>query len=183
MKLIGFTGKMGVGKSTAINCIRDFQDNSVKLVKFAQPLYDIQEYIYNRISTVHERNSTFTKDRKLLQWLGTDWGRDGISQTLWVDLWEHEVKRLHQTQPSAVIVCDDLRFDNEAEIIKKLGGTIIKLESDASGNRIDITSGIVNHASESGINSKYVDGTIHNNGTIEDLKSALYRFNETHKAW
>ena len=113
MKIIAFSGKMGVGKSTAIERIYAKSNGVVHLVKFAQPLYDMQEFIYRRISSVVQRPANFTKDRKLLQWLGTDWGR-GMKETLWVDLFKAQVEKILDHNPTAVIVCDDVRFDNEA---------------------------------------------------------------------
>ena len=173
MKLIGFTGGMGVGKSTAIKCLKDMLEDmihtdvpQVRLVKFAQPLYDMQEFIYRRISSVQKRPENFIKDRKLLQWLGTDWGRDTISKTLWIDIWKAEVAVLKQVHPSDIIVCDDVRFDNEAEALKSAGGTLVKLVSTATAKRIDIHSGISNHSSEAGVDPKYVDLTLENNGTL-----------------
>lgn len=173
MKLIGLSGRMGVGKSTAIECIRDLQQNYVHLIKFAQPLYDIQEAIYRRINTVYKRPESFVKDRKLLQWLGTEWGRGQVSDTLWVDLWRTEAHYIMENFSSHIIVCDDVRFDNEVEVIKSLGGTIILLESDKADSRIDTKTGIAGHVSESGISLNKVDHVIQNNGSVDDLKKSL----------
>lgn len=174
MKLIGFNGKMGVGKSTAIECLRDDLPASakVKLVKFAQPLYDMQETIYRRISMVYERPGSFTKDRKLLQWLGTDWGRDTISKTLWVDLWKAEATK-QSSLNNAIVVCDDVRFDNEAEAIRSLGGYVVKITSDHADNRIDTKSGITNHSSEAGISPTLIHTTVENNGTRLEFMNKL----------
>lgn len=171
-KLIAFTGTMGCGKTTAIQTLRDYaKSTGVFNVKFAQPLYDIQEAIYERIESVHTRPADFVKDRKLLQWLGTDWGRDTISETLWVDLWQSQVKRMMDSYVNAVITCDDVRYDNEGETVKSLGGIIIKLVREGDTNVLG--NGIVAHKSESGIDSKYVDFTVHNNGTLEEFKKSL----------
>lgn len=173
--IIGFTGSMGAGKSTAIEYVssdifeRHRADRKVTLVKFAKALYDIQEYIYNRISDVYQRPDTFIKDRKLLQWIGTDWARGTISETLWVDIWKNSVNRSLSHDPSTVIVCDDVRFDNEAEAVKALGGYVVKIFCSSNEKRIDTSTGIVQHKSEAGIDHKYVDYFIDNNGSLEDL--------------
>lgn len=174
MKLIGLNGSMGVGKSTAIELTKELSAQKVKLVKFAQPLYDMQGAIYKRIASVYERPETFIKDRKLLQWLGTEWGRDTISKTLWVDIWKAEAIKQHNLGSSeTVIVCDDVRFDNEAAMIKSLGGVIIRITSNKANNRIDTAAGLVHHASESGIDDKFLDGHIVNDGSLSDFKLAL----------
>jgi hypothetical protein len=171
--LIGFNGTMGVGKSTAVNLLSATAGSPVVLVKFAQPLYDMQEVVYDRIRSVYRRPSTFVKDRKLLQWLGTDWGRDTISKTLWVDLWKARVKAVQQEFSKAIVVCDDVRFDNEGEALTELGGLVVRITSDRAGDRIDTKAGIANHASEAGIAEKYLFRTIANNGTIDEFKESL----------
>lgn len=168
--IITLSGPMGSGKSTAIAEITKQFPNS-RLIKFAGTLYDIQEMIYDRISSVYTRPEDFVKDRKLLQWLGTDWGRDTISQTLWVDIWRAEAESCEEA--GVVVLCDDCRFDNEASIIKDMGGYIIKLNSDRNLDRAQGGEGIKAHASESGIDSKYVDIAIDNNGTIEEFKHSI----------
>ncbi len=166
--IIGFSGKMGVGKSTAISAIADAVGSSqVKLVKFAQPLYDLQEAAYAIISPVYARPSSFVKDRKLLQWLGTEWGRGTISSTIWVDLWRAKATSF---DPSAVVVCDDVRFDNEAEVIKSLGGVIIGITGASRGAEV----GIAGHASEAGITPTLIDYVLHNEGNREQFKDEVY---------
>lgn len=171
MRLIGFNGGMGVGKSTAIEFLRASGD-IVSLVKFAQPLYDMQEYIYSRISSVYYLPSTFVKDRKLLQWLGTDWGRTTIRESIWVDLWKAEVRRIEKLY-GGLIVCDDVRFDNEADAVHSIGGTVVQIVADNAQGRITTANGIQNHSSESGINPRSVDFIIQNNGTLEEFKMSL----------
>lgn len=171
-RLIAFTGGMGTGKSTAINFITNLgRDNAlpVKLVKFAGPLYDMQEMIYGRISPVIKRQEDFKKDRKLLQWLGTDWGRDTISKTLWVDLWKADVEAA-LSDLTTIVVCDDVRFDNEAETVHALGGKVIKL---VANDRRGAEVGIAGHASEAGVSERLVDAVIHNNGSISEFESAV----------
>lgn len=173
MKLIAFTGGMGVGKSTAIQYLKDYQKNSVRCLKFAQPLYDMQDMIYRRISQVHARPSTFIKDRKLLQWLGTEWGRDTISQNLWVDLWKAEVAQLSADEPDTIIVCDDLRFNNEAEVVKSLAGKVVKVVTEIITDRDVAGNGIKNHISEGGISLGFVDIVVENNTSMKDFLSRL----------
>lgn len=171
VKLIGFTGTMGAGKSTAIETLLE-SDLTVGHynIKFAQPLYDIQELVYKRIERTYQRPDSFVKDRKLLQWLGTDWGRDTIRESIWVDLWQEEVKYAQENYSWATITCDDVRFDNEADRFKSLGGVLIKLVRD---NTNVLHGGVSNHKSEAGVNSKFIDFTVENNGTLEQFKSSL----------
>lgn len=173
--IIGFTASMGAGKSTAVDLLKK-KAGHVELVKFAQPLYDMQEFVYDRISSVHKRSENFIKDRKLLQWLGTDWGRDTISETLWVDLWKAKVRNTqekHAYAPNLTIVCDDVRFDNEASTVQAIGGVVVHITCNRNKERIDTTSGLCNHKSEAGVNPKLVDYTVSNNGTIKEFEVAI----------
>lgn len=175
--IIGFTGGMGVGKSTAVKILtaalyRDYTQRPGTLIKFAQPLYDMQEFIYDRISGVYQRPATFVKDRKLLQWIGTEWGR-GMSPTLWVDIWKSDAE-IALAKGYTVIV-DDVRFDNEAQAIKDMGGTIISVTSKHAPVRIDTRAGILGHTSEKGIDSKFVDKHVANDLDYECYVKELER--------
>lgn len=176
--LIGFNGGMGAGKSTAIQLLKEVSGREVFNVKFAQPIYDVQEYCYQRISSVYQRPESFIKDRKLLQWIGTEWGRDSISTSLWVDIWRAEVKRIREGNPDALIVCDDVRFDNEAVEVILLNGVIVKIAADRAQSRT--VSGIANHASEAGLSSEYITYIVENNGTIDEFRNALTYLYQRH---
>lgn len=174
--IIGLSGGMGVGKSTAIGLIKEaFFTRPLHLIKFAGPLYDMQEYIYSRISNVYKRDKSFVKDRKLLQWIGTEWGRGTISQTIWVDLWKAESTAFLDNNPGGIVVCDDARFDNEAETIRELGGMVINITSEYANKRIDTKAGIVNHASEAGIKPELIDATVKNDTTVQDFEFELLK--------
>lgn len=170
--IIGFNGKMGVGKSTALEILKELYPN-VTLVKFAGPLYEMQEFIYNRISSAYKRPDNFIKDRKLLQWLGTEFGRNTISETLWVDIWKSDAQAL--SRDGRIVVCDDVRFDNEAEAILGLNGYVINISSDKTDDRIDTRSGLTNHASEAGIRDNLIHFKVKNNGTLEEYRAELCR--------
>lgn len=174
MKLIAFTGSMGSGKTTAIQHLKDTHlEKKIESIKFAGPLYDMQEYIYRRIELVYRRPQNFVKDRKLLQWLGTEWGRETINTNIWTDLWKAEVAYIAENYPHVIAVCDDCRFDNEAELVKSMGGVIVKLVADNAHTRMDPKLAITNHASEAGISEKLVDFTVHNNDTVDAFKHKL----------
>lgn len=153
--ILAFTGAMGTGKSTAINHVQYQPPQNAKLIKFAQPLYDMQRLIYQRVGKPE------VKDRKLLQWLGTEWGRS-ISETLWIDLWRKEVyKALAQ---DIIVLVDDCRFDNEAKAIKALGGKVVRLVG-KTDKRDVVRGGLEKHASESGLSPELIDFTLPNNST------------------
>lgn len=171
--LIGFYGKMGSGKTTAIETLKQ-RGRPVYVHKFAGPLYAIQNFIYSLISPVYVPPENFVKDRKLLQWLGTDWGR-GIRESLWVDLWKQRVEQLQKKDADLIIVSDDTRFDNEAELIRALGGVVVRITREDAAVHAEGGTGIANHASEAGINPELVDYTIENTGNLSEYQAALGR--------
>jgi hypothetical protein len=128
--------------------------------------------------------------RLLLQTLGTDWGRNTISQDMWIDyavrladllLWggfDYQRESGLVSRPGArapFVIIPDLRFLNEFEKVSNAGGICIKIERDV--NRSEVASaGIQNHQSEEEIDQiprGEFDYIIENNGTLEDLYSIV----------
>jgi hypothetical protein len=102
--------------------------------------------------------------RKAYQLFGTEFGRS-ISQTLWLDL----AKRTYETLPTEFtgLVVPDIRFQNEADWIRTAGGTLIHIERNSE---IKVAS----HVSEAGIDWEMQDYLIQNNGTKDDLTTAIF---------
>ncbi|GIV03835.1 MAG: hypothetical protein KatS3mg015_2665 [Fimbriimonadales bacterium] len=99
--------------------------------------------------------------RRMMQTLGTEWGRNLINPDLWIVL-AHQ--RLLQNGPGMVI--SDVRFENEAAWIRKHGGRIIHvIRPDAKA--------IEAHASEDGIEVQDTDAQLFNNGTLEELQLSV----------
>jgi hypothetical protein len=165
MKLIAFTGKMGAGKTTAAQIMRE-NAFPVFTVKFAKPLYDLQSIIYEYLNMPEP-----VKDRKLLQFLGTDWGRS-IDSQIWIKRWQHEVRHLMSEFPGGYIICDDLRFQNEAEAVRNMGGTIIAIEGESRG---EFVSEGKRHSSETDMKGIVPNITIKNDGTITRLKDKVLK--------
>lgn len=166
-KIIGFTGTMASGKTTAAQVLADYLKTKKyypQLLKFAQPLYDIQTYIYGRCGL----EQPVYKDRKLLQFLGTDWGRLK-DDNLWTSIWRREARTYRFKHEDNIIICDDVRFDNEAQLIKDMRGLLIKVESSDNNRARRAELENTNHASEKGISPSLIGLTIENNGSIDDL--------------
>lgn len=99
--------------------------------------------------------------RRMMQTLGTEWGRQLINPDLWL-IMAHQ--RLLQSGPGMVI--SDVRFDNEAAWIRKHGGRIIHVI------RPD-TKAVEAHASEDGIEMQDTDARLFNSGTLEELQLSV----------
>lgn len=101
--------------------------------------------------------------RCAMQTLGTEWGRQLISKDLWVNAWKRNVQDWQETELDVVV--DDMRFPNEVEAVKALGGVLVKLVRKESTDDA--------HVSEASIDSFVSDYTIVNKGSLEDLYDAL----------
>jgi len=105
--------------------------------------------------------------RRLMQTLGTEWGRSCVSPEVWLDLCRRQVMKLLDARHSVVV--DDVRFANEAEMIRRQGGLLIKIESDRS-----VASN--GHVSDGGISGIKFDAVIQNNVAEPDRMVADLRY-------
>lgn len=152
-KIIGLSGPKGVGKSTfasqmAFDFYRDGITEQVRIMSFATPLKQMLGCI------VHEDYIKQDKERIIphigvsarvcLQTLGTEWGRN-LNPDIWVNLAKHRIEE----SADKIFIIDDVRFDNEAKMIRELGGAVWNLSREGIG-------GEDNHISESGISKKFI---------------------------
>jgi len=96
--------------------------------------------------------------RQMMQLLGTEWGRDLIHPDLWVIAARAQIERFGD----ADIVFDDVRFENEAAMIRELGGLIIHVDRLGA----DDTD---RHRSEDGIHDHIADRFIDNDGDLDSF--------------
>jgi len=99
--------------------------------------------------------------RRILQWWGTEYRR-AQDHDYWTKAWERKLGEYDLD--STHILVDDVRFVNELNIIKKHGGTFIKIERPGF-------NGANNHSSENSLDH-YSDWNlvIQNDGSLEQFK-------------
>jgi hypothetical protein len=99
--------------------------------------------------------------RYAMQTLGTNWARDMICNDLWINAWR-------ATLPDGDVVCDDIRFPNEADLVRSLGGIVVRVDRPGM-DRVGQTL----HASE---HIRFEsDLVIINNRGLEELRRAVER--------
>jgi len=103
--------------------------------------------------------------RHMMQTLGTEWGRACIHPDFWVMIARAKAERIMKDGRSVVI--DDVRFPNEAAMIRNLGGELWRIERPG-------VSYSGNHSSEGGLEDITPDRVIVNDGTITQLKEKIY---------
>lgn len=97
--------------------------------------------------------------RHCLQTFGT-WGRQCIHPDIWVKLLK---ERLGNISLKKLVVVDDVRFENEHALLRRMDATLIKI------SRKDLPY-VVPHESNGRLDSLPFDYHITNDGTEEDLK-------------
>ena len=129
------------------------------LIEQSYPEAAAWEYIENDKEVPLTRVAGMPTARYLLQTLGTEWGRNAIHHLVWTAEWE--LKAGAWSRSGIGIVADDLRFPNEVEAIKRLGGEIWRVERPDT----EAEDSVIRHASEGGLSSLKFDRTFLNNGT------------------
>ena len=165
MKIIGIAGPARSGKDTA----GDYLINTCGFTRlsFAQPLKDMVCALLGCDEKFIELNKDFHlstcgySPRELLQTLGTEWGRQTLHQNFWVDILEHKLNDLTDQACEGVVITD-VRFENEADMIRRQGGIIVHV------SRSDAPI-VAEHVSETGVRRQASDCLLENEGSIMDL--------------
>ena len=171
-RLIGlYSHAPGSGKSTVANMTWDF-----KKISFASPM---REFCANLLSALGHDGVVLLRDRdkkeekiaeigvsprQMMQTLGTEWGRSCIHPDLWVMVAEGSIKE--QLKLGRNVVIDDVRFPNDAEMIRRLGGELWLVDRPGVVHDGD-------HASEGALADVLPDEVVCNTGGLVQLYDAL----------
>ena len=137
--IIGVVGYIGSGKDTISNILMD--NASLTKVSFADPVKDVVAATFGwdremlQGDTKHSREAREVVDewwsdkldienftpRMALQVIGTDLFRDKFNQAIWVNSCLASAKQ-HKN-----VIITDVRFMNEANLIKSEGGILIRV--------------------------------------------------------
>lgn len=124
--VIGFMGYAGVGKTTAANIYKSVDTENIVINSFASPLKQAvqslfllsNEQIYGDYEQKTKVDERWGKSpRQLLQIIGTDCLREMIDR-------KFHVKRMAawlQSCDKSVVIIDDIRFEDEAELVNRYG--------------------------------------------------------------
>lgn len=174
MKLIGITGKARSGKDTIADYL--MQEKWFDTISFAAPIKRGIQAAFNLQSDEpgEDREAIIphlgVSKRYLYQTFGTEYGRNLIRDDIWIVMAQQTLDKIHHremTNPGLFtdtpgVVISDVRFDNEAEFIKRNNGVIIHVERENA-------AAVNQHVSEAGIDPQHIDFYINNNGTLEQL--------------
>lgn len=154
--LIGLTGPAGVGKTTIAQGFKSLYGYEIR--SYAYPLKAALSVLTGRgmqhftVTELKEKPllPNGKTPRELMQLMGTEFVRDMIDEDFWI--WSMRNRIYEYMRDGGRIVIDDIRFENEAKLVRDLGGRVIHLRRDynAVTKRSD-------HASEQELN---IDGDI-----------------------
>jgi len=178
MILLGLAGKAGSGKSTVAEFL--VSQYGFQRLSFAEPLKEmlLKAGICSR-DELYVKKSAFS--RWIMQKVGTDIFRNQIDPDFWVKKMAEKLNCYFATSncyfatsnsldnSSSKVVIDDVRFLNEASLVKQYGGVIVKIERDLYNCLQSDIVGNNQHVSETEMELIQPDFVIHNTGSLDDL--------------
>lgn len=179
--VIGLTGYARSGKNTAADILTELA--GYEQLSLAAPLKSMAlaidpfvsavvlkgRAIPVRLSTIvkatgWEKAKSVREVRRFLQRLGTEGVRNHLGDDAWIRAMRAAAEPI--LDKGGRVVITDVRFPNEAEAIKEMGGEVFRVVRDRAGIG-------TRHASESGVDAIDPDQVIDNNGTATDLRERL----------
>lgn len=187
--LIGITGEIGCGKSTAVNYLKSKYGFTEYM--FAKPLKDIavtlgfeEHQVYGTQEQKLEVNNFWgISGREFLQKFGSEVCRDYVPKilpnmkfndcTMWVRLFE----KYYSESKSERVAVSDVRFEDESKKIKELGGIIIRINRPKK--QVSQNTEHLVHKSELQADKIVPDITIENDGSLKNLYNKLDKVMKT----
>lgn len=166
--VIGLIGHIGSGKTTVANYLVDNYGWSE--VSFADPLKQVAmvfKFSENNIYGTQEQKENINKlwgisGREFMQKFGTEVCRDFIPvvmptmKNIWVNIAKRSIER--KLNEGHNVIVSDIRFSDELDMIRDIGGVIIKIVRPLKHNVNN------SHASVDSIDALPFDIELHNTG-------------------
>lgn len=172
--IIGLTGKARSGKDSAANAL--IQQGYIKMA-FADPLKRAVAALTGEVLNAYHSDelkeavtpALGVTRRKGLQDLGTAI-RSVFGSETFVRLLQYGILRGNPGHRYYVV--SDVRYPNEAQALRDMGGTIIQI---SRPDHAGLTGLEALHSSEAGLPPELIDDTVVNDGSLEDLYRQVTR--------
>ena len=177
--IIGLHGQKRVGKDTVYQIIRELYPKAVRMAiadKIKESLAALFDISVEEIESLKETGFFTVKGegieqtlpwRVIAQRYGTESHRDIFGQDFWLDA-ALPPNQAIDAYKRKLIVVTDVRFLNEAKRITHYGGYVIEVKRPELGNKDS-------HISEERLPSEWIDGSICNDGSLDDLREKVLR--------
>lgn len=176
--IIGIGGYAGAGKDAVADVLEDShgfyrtfmsQPLNAALCRL-NPQIEVRHGVIFRYTELirqlgYTRAKEFAEVRRLLQAMGTEVGRELFGETFWVDQMR---KYLGSYKPDDDVVVTGIRFPNEVDMIRSLGGMIWWVARPGYGP-------VNSHISDSSLTHDVFDHVVMNDGTLDDLEETVAR--------
>lgn len=170
--IIGLTGRAFSGKDTVGRYLAIA--HNFACIAFADPIRDALTaalYLDPRVFRPEHKEQVIDwigqSPRQLMQTLGTEWGRNLVKPSLWVDITERRIRESLRAGDTDIVITD-VRFPGEAKMIWSLGGVIWRIDRPGAA-----TTERADHPSEHALDGYEVDYRLLNDGTIEQLHELI----------
>lgn len=152
--IFGISGEKFSGKDTVADAIVSRyarEGKKAKIIRFAEPLkqslctlfgWDRSQLESHEFKETPEPITGKTP-RYIMQAMGTEFGRELLHDEVWIRLAAAEVERC--LKDDTVPVLSDVRFENEASMVREMGGVLVHVINPENVIRTDA------HASENGV--------------------------------
>lgn len=176
--IIGLHGNKRAGKDTAYSFIQSMYPHAQRLAfadKIKESLAALFGVSIREINTLKEEGGVFKVEsqslehsytwRSFAQRYGTEAHRDIFGENFWVDMILPKDPGL--ISDNQLLIVTDVRFKNEAERIKYLGGHIIYID------RLNLLNND-SHISEERLPEEYFSYIINNNSSLSQFKERVF---------
>lgn len=163
--IIGLSGKKGSGKTTVAEYLKKNIEES-HVVAFADPLKEMVSKLFGvpmfQLNGTQERKNimgpTGRTGRELMQAAGCS--MRAIWPQCWVNAWRDEVNELYGQCGVVPVIVPDVRFMNEVNTIKMMGGIVVRLTRCPVGGDL--------HESETALDGKNVFDAVVDNALLTE---------------
>ena len=169
--IIGLVGNKRVGKDTCADYLS--YNNNFKKYAFAKYLKESLKILFDWDDNSFNDDNKESIDldwnvtpRQMCQDLGSF--LRNININFHIKRLDKDIQKILLSHPNTNIIFTDIRYQNELDYVKSLGGVIIKIDRNTVLNKYS------NHESETSINNlKGINYTIYNNLSKEDFYNKI----------
>lgn len=151
-KLILISGKQGSGKTTLQHLLAQKLGREAVTLNFADVIYEIHNFALETLSDYDVKVPK--KDGKLLQLLGTEWGRKTLGENIWCAIVRN---RLDLIEPEFAVI-GDCRFENEFNYFPEALRVRLQAPTEVRKARCDAWRDTDQHPSEIDLDKYAADG-------------------------